>query len=440
MDSKRVGAHTHVPRVMAGISIVGSSLTLLTIYRTRQSVHRGGGVTTRGPSSSSVAPKKLSTYHRLLIGISVSDLLISAGLALGPVMQPPETEFPGARGSTEACTFQGALLQMGCASFLYSLMLMLYYVLVIRFNKRETWIRSKVEPWMHIIPILFYFSTAVAGAILEVFNPAVTHCWTAHYPPDCEGDPLVECERGGDAVEFFGYWMVVYPLFAWDILLVLSLFIVALTVCQKYLKSRRFVPEGTRGIMNTEKQAKQVIAQALLYSLAFVNTMVWGSMGTIYALAGKQFETFGDHYWISCLAVTFFPLQGLFNFLIFIRPRYLRNREHLDDYGRLRSFWEAVWNPNATGSGGRSQTTLQAFSADQRSHSTLPGTASPKVHPTNSKKHHHVDDNESIISTEEARDSNNTDQSMSSSTTPKNTAEQDTLKQDIEFGVHLDEG
>jgi len=149
---------------------------------------------------------------------------------------------------------------------------------------------------------------------------------------------------------------------------------------------------------------RQVIVQALLYSLVFINTITWSSMETIYYLIGKEYDDFGDQYWISILALTFFPLQGFFNFLIFIRPRYLKNRNHLNNHGRLRAFWEAVWYPNGTRLGGGSQSTLQVYSSDRRSHSTLPGMTGPKERPTNSNNHDDDDDNDaSIITTDEAR-------------------------------------
>ena len=53
--------------------------------------------------------------------------------------------------------------------------------------------------------------------------------------------------------------------------------------------------------------------------------------------------------WADVLGVKFIPLQGFFNFLIFIRPRYLSIRQE----SRLQAdpafaLYEAIWCPQST--------------------------------------------------------------------------------------------
>jgi hypothetical protein len=52
----------------------------------------------------------------------------------------------------------------------------------------------------------------------------------------------------------------------------------------------------------------------------------------------------GEHQ-ILVLAYLFAPTQGLFNFLIFIRPRYGAIRREFPTNSRCWSFYHAVWHP-----------------------------------------------------------------------------------------------
>ena len=123
------------------------------------------------------------------------DLFFSCALMLGPLPMPKELGYMGAHGNTQTCSAQAFFTQLGLGSFCYSQMLMLYFVLVIRYNTRETVMERRVEPFMHLVPIAFYLGSAIAGLVLGVFNPSGNSCWVGTYPPGCEYEPDVQCER-----------------------------------------------------------------------------------------------------------------------------------------------------------------------------------------------------------------------------------------------------
>ena len=223
----------YMPCAVAPLSIVGSFLTILTIFRTTY-----GG-----------AP--LVTYHRLLLGVSTMDMILSIALTAGPLPLPRELEYdlPGVRtyGNRSTCRTQAFLLQLGSCSFLYNTMLMLYFVLVVRYGLREKFISTRVEPFMHFLANGYYLGTAITGLALDVFNPAGTFCWVAGVPLGCEFSADEDCERGGDHVRLFGQWLLVVPLVALTCLLVIFISILAGTVWWRYRQSRRFVFENALG-------------------------------------------------------------------------------------------------------------------------------------------------------------------------------------------------
>jgi len=334
-DSAKIKFLTYTPTVTASLSLVGSSLTLLTIHRTEK--------------------QKRKTYHRLMLGISVFDIIMSTGLALGPLPVPADTGLPGAHGNTATCTFQAMLLQLGTASIPYSVMLMVYFVLVIRYGLNN-FTMLRVEPILHLIPILYHLAIAVGGIAPQVYNSQGTLCWIAASPLGCTDDPTVDCERGEEYEELFGLWLLVIPLMIWNFLMMLALLIVAITVIRRYRKSNRFVFEGSSRSAFAKNQTKQVIAQCLLYAVTFVNMLFWGTLGTILHLAEAQ-RIYEKNFWMPCLSVIFVSIQGLFNFLIFIRPRYLTKREQHCEAGRWFALRQAIWNPTSSDSGSSSMKT-----------------------------------------------------------------------------------
>lgn len=98
-----------------------------------------------------------------------------------------------------------------------------------------------------------------------------------------------------------------------------------------------------------EKQEKKVQIQCLLYAITFTNSILWEVAYTILTLVGNATNNSNltaKNSWIPIIIVVFLPLQGFWNFIIFIRPRYYDTREKYQQSGRLFAFLNAIWNPN----------------------------------------------------------------------------------------------
>ena len=414
-----------LPCCTAFLSIVGSTLTLVSIYRTRKC---NSLKIDNNNNNTSPASTNLTTYHRLFIGISISDIISSIGLGLGPIPIPSTTHFKGAFGNVATCSFQGFIQTLGLASFAYSDMLMIYYLMVIKYNISNTTIQQyRIEYVLHFIPISFYLTISIVGLVQQLYNPAGPFsCWISVYPMNCMNNPEVECIRGGingEQATLFRDYFIMMPLIVWTILSLSILLVVAYTVIVQYRKSQRFfferrychnnhqngqdgrnssmlmsimmvkrkndtnnsntinnndsnetiasatpTPTATSTASNTlSRTTRQVIVQCLLYGLVITNSLLWRTMRTMFTWADKPYDFFGQHYWITFLGVFFFPLQGLFNFIIFIRQRYLnlrrqerpgrrQRRQNGDDeeialpLSRWKAFQYAIWYPLHTSS------------------------------------------------------------------------------------------
>ena len=157
--------------VSGSISVIASSATMWHILRS----HKGLS----------------STYHRLVFGLCVGDVLFSLALAFNSTAAPKELQYtlPFARGNVGTCTAQGLFIIVGAltATF-YNCMICLYYLSIITFNKKDEYIKRKLEPWFHGIPIILALWTGITGLVTKSFNSDgdIIACLPIrYYPPHC---------------------------------------------------------------------------------------------------------------------------------------------------------------------------------------------------------------------------------------------------------------
>jgi len=142
-DSKLV---TCVFFVTGSISIVASTCLIVHILRSHD------GLST--------------TYHRLILGLSIADIFSSLACALASTMSPKEMNYikPFASGSMVTCSIQGFMADIGVyAAALYNCCVCFYYLAIIKYSKKDDYIRNKLEPWFHGISLIFPFLFGIAS-------------------------------------------------------------------------------------------------------------------------------------------------------------------------------------------------------------------------------------------------------------------------------------
>jgi hypothetical protein len=178
--------------VTGALSMIASSILIYKVllrYRVQQR------------SSSMIANTSVTTYHRILLGMSIVDVLYSIGAAVGPLAVPAgdsDGMVFGIHGTTATCTAQGAACQLLGAVVLYTAALNTYFMLKIRYNVSDAALSRRYEPWLHAIPLIFAVTTTSIGIGLQIFNPMADSefgCYIAAYPSDCPVKPET-CTRG----------------------------------------------------------------------------------------------------------------------------------------------------------------------------------------------------------------------------------------------------
>ena len=86
---------------------------------------------------------------------------------------------------------------------------------------------------------------------------------------------------------------------------------------------------------NLTKQSRAIMYRAVSYSVAFFLTYFFPVIISIRTLFGLEFG-----YTLSILARIFFPLQGFFNFAVFLYPKVVYDRTKRRD-GKIS--WFTAW-------------------------------------------------------------------------------------------------
>ena len=270
--------------------------------------------------------KKMANPHlRIVLGVSFYDFLYSANKALIFLTYPKGQGIIGAQGNRTTCTVQGFFTEFAYAAQVYSAFLSIFFYTTICHSVRSRSFAKCAEPFGHISISVLFWTLASVGAAIGIFNPTGAFCYVAPYPPRCNGNPDVECEKFGDTYsiyyEIFGqFWIQISY-----IIVIYTNFQIWITVRRKEQRAARYefsnqVTESALArFKSSSNHTRQVAIQATLYVVAF---FLGGIFATMYHLIGW----IGGYsaFWPLPIINTVAPLQGFWNALIYARPRYLR--------------------------------------------------------------------------------------------------------------------
>jgi hypothetical protein len=193
----RTSAAALVPRFTSSISAISSMLIIYMII---------------------ISPAKLSsTYHRIMLAISSSDIFYSIASSLSTLPMPSPGDYwtdisniQGRRmGNTHTCTAQGFFITAGFFSFFIydSFSLIAFYLCSIGFKVTKEKIEKYVEPLIHCIPIGITFWLTVPLLFKGAYNVSIDqpYCLVSPKPWFCKNNNNggVECIRGGSVNEMF---------------------------------------------------------------------------------------------------------------------------------------------------------------------------------------------------------------------------------------------
>ena len=302
----------------------------------------------------------ITTYHRILLGMSIQDVPFSFFQALGTLPVTVDSGAIGAHGNTASCATAGFFTQWGNVPPLYMACLSIYFLLKIRCNISDTVISKRYEIFLHAVPWTFGFASSITGLALELFNPLglpELGCWIGGDPALCPYIPEMECKRGYKIKENNSWYPWIFS-FAW---LFASVFVVLVCNLLIYDSIRRqerknlaygtpreeSPPKRRASFMSLEsmraislsssntKMSRAAFVQSMLFVTFAFSTSVWVFLPFLGVKLQVRREV---RFFFAIMASLAFPLQGFFNFCVYVRPKYHRLRKE-EEISRSKAVW-----------------------------------------------------------------------------------------------------
>eukprot|EP00980_Cylindrotheca_fusiformis_P017213 scaffold5297_cov104-Cylindrotheca_fusiformis.AAC.6 len=322
--------------------------------------------------------RRWTPYTRLLIAMSMCDIVASATISIATFLRPRDTSSRvWAFGTDATCSAVGFMNQISFSAVLYNGMLSLYFLLTARFGFKNAQMARCIEPLMHIVSIGFPLVTAVTGSIIGVYGEAAAGlgCWVSDYGCDKDGDNCTS--------QIIAWLFYAKPALSVFICLIVNNSVIFLfvrrqtqafsvSVSKMERTDSSTSPESIDGFSTrhenavatedrqnaTENAASSILqhqnrrlalvsSQAFLFVASYFICNVWSGIMALAESAAKtetqELEMMVNFYPIAVLQAALLPLQGLLNMMVYIRPKYLKWRNQFPHQPTIWAVKYAIW-------------------------------------------------------------------------------------------------
>lgn len=270
--------------------------------------------------------KLISTYQRFLFMTSLSTLINSMFLLWHPLLIPHDpSTYDWAVGNTDTCIMEGFFFIFGGLSVaLYSCFLSVYFYCSITNNPNKTKMPEDVigppEFVAHLLCLLC--PAAIAGAAVGTnsidFDRKTDLCL-----------PLKQCNEGDfNCVDsIFSRGSVTANsesiMITFGTIIIIATFVAIMATLAIYSHARKAFRKDNEqndndSSGNSNQRLRAVWSQAILFLCSFLNSFLW-----IFIVLGVPSKTEANTYFVlQIFGFVLYPLHGLINSIIYIRPRY----------------------------------------------------------------------------------------------------------------------
>ncbi len=276
----------------------------------------------------------LSQQNRLLVPMSVFDIIGSVALAFSTTPIPKGSNCTyGALGNQGTCVAQGIMYSIGLTVPWYNAILCIYYMSVIKYNVKDN-VLAKYEPIMHFVAISVPLIVTVIAASNNLYNNFSLLCFISL--PDRY---FVEKNEDQPVALYLSLYVIVFAsgvivliTIAYCMTQIYTFVKETETKMNKYsFRKNSFTSNTNRSKSQSRSNLKSTVEdtkkQALLYVCSFILTYIFTLVMLLFELVFKIQAPFP----IMLMQGIFSPLQGFWNFLAYIRPRFVIVSDQHDD-------------------------------------------------------------------------------------------------------------
>jgi|AntRauTorckE5430_2_1112549.scaffolds.fasta_scaffold02015_2 hypothetical protein len=313
-----------------------------------------------------------ATYHRIMGCMSIADMISSFAISLTTIPMPKDVNevysFDGnSYGTVLTCEIQAFTYILGVRfSIAASICLSVYYLLTFRYHVSHQVITKCVEPIFLIMALLLAVIRPITTLKKQLYNPTTSTSWCVigEFPLGCSEEDGVGCIRGQEGATAKARTLIWSRLAIATILQVVCLGFIVVTVYTRGKKQARTLLKNTDDNHQSEpkyeeelqavsieevltrdegevqhqeleeesnaslqhnnganhiQDTRMIVKHAIMYAVAFVVTNF------------PVPQLYSDSTILAILTLTFRPLQGFFNALIFISQKVYIIRQADED-------------------------------------------------------------------------------------------------------------
>jgi len=262
--------------------------------------------------------KLVKPDHRIMLAMSAFDVLSSAGLAASTLPFPQESLIYGSMGNMTTCKVQYFVVVLGLAVPMYNASrCLLFYLSSIHYRPHQRHFATKIEPYLHTASVLIPLTIATVPVVMDDVS--------TRYPY------IGECGISRDSPMIWS--IMVVPSLSFCVCSY-SLVGVCRNVRKKANKIRRHSCVATQ-MQHRQSEKSEHVQQAILYTAAFAITFLFPAM-----------NFFGSYFPIEIMIGILYPLQGFWNFLLYIRPNVMKMKKTTPDRNLCEIIWSVVFGSN----------------------------------------------------------------------------------------------
>jgi hypothetical protein len=386
----------------ASISFVASSIVAIMVARSKTSSSSDGGNNNNNNNTTNRIRRNHTTttrttfavmsspYLRIIFGLSISDILQSFALLSGPLAVPGNAPQASswAAGNSLTCTMNGGILTIvgAISSPMYTFFLCYFCLCKVKKNMTDDAFSRKIEWKLHQFIIAFNVIIFVAALVTKTLNSNARRniCSFAVIPTGCRQSPETygECDesiaRNATILSFVAYFgtallclvgiVTCMVKICWHIMITTTAATATTSTStrsdiqcsesqdndqidgqQLHRKNldgvepvQRQLRVGSQMLRDDRKNAhdlvklyrREFMIQSSLYVLAYSATCFFSWVPQIVFIIMKQ--RLGDVFVL--FSSIFYPLGGVFNILVYTRPKVLSLRRKNPHYSWFRAF------------------------------------------------------------------------------------------------------
>ena len=222
-------------------------------------------------------------------------------------------------------------------------MIAIHALLMIVYSVSEKKVAEKYELVMHGVAIMPLFIIAVIGSVKGLFYSDRGHCWIADRQ-DCRD----ACASGWNTFHD-GAWAIIASL-VWVVLIglvIVSCMIkIYLTIYRRAASMRRYTFQATKGKQNRratlmDNAASESAKQAMLYVAGLSLTYSVNGFSVMF----PSHEVRSNKI-VYLLGAVLLPLHGFWNFLAYVRPRFMSIRRNNEEISSLHIMKAIIFSRN----------------------------------------------------------------------------------------------